>query len=730
MTKTILNSLAAVHLAGVAGTAIAMALATGASAQQTSTTTIQNDAADILVTGQRIGGISLDTPSTAGTRLGLTALETPASVAVLSGDMIRDFGYQTIADATSRAPGISSVPFPGTGNNALSTRGFYGVNSITQTYDGMQLYNAGGVITFPFDPWNVERVEILYGPASVLYGAGAIGGAVNVVSKKPDTQNSRMQSQFSLGSWNSVRVAADVTGPLSDRIAYRANVSYNRSDGWMDRGRSRSFAASAALRFQLTDTLSLSIVDDYGDNRPTTYEGTPLVNGAIDERFRRQNYNAADARIRFEENRARVNVEWTPSDSFSFRSDAYAIHQYREYFETYTYAYVPAAGLLPERVRRTQYRDIVGYQHQFGDHGFATLKSGLGRGVDNALVVGFDINHNRYDRRDNGSFPGSSTVPAFGFNPGSYADGTGIAYLRPQYIAQVDQLGFFAQDRVTFGETLSLVAGVRWDQYRMKRTSQPASPSDPAPNTVSGAGWNVGIVYNPVPTISLYAQYATANDPVTSLASISASQILFDLSPGRQFEVGAKGSHAHGALEWTLAAYRIVKKDLLVPVLGNLSLTEQVGQQSSKGIEASVAVRPVKAWTIVANGAILNAKFDDFFASVGGVRTSLAGLQPQFVPEEMANVRSTIDLTPALQLRGEWQYVGRRFTDNSNTFPLPAYDVTAVGARWLVAPQLKLDLRVDNVFDTTYAVSSYAGNGTQVILGAPRSVTGTLSVAF
>lgn len=715
---------------GVALFALATGLAGPAAAQQTESTTTQEDARDILVTGQRDQGISLATPSTAGTRLGLTSLETPASVAVLSGDLIRDFGYQTIADATSRAPGISSVPFPGTGNNALSTRGFYGVNSITQTYDGMQLYNAGGVITFPFDPWNVERIEILYGPASVLYGAGAIGGAVNVVSKKPDPKNTRMQGQFSLGSWNTTRAAFDVTGPLNDRVAYRLNASYNRSDGWMDRGTSSSVAVSAALRFQVTDTLAISIADDYGDIKPSTYEGTPLVNGKIDRRLRRQNYNVADARIRFEENRARVNLEWAPSDVFSFRNDAYAIHQFREYFENYTYAYVPATATLPERVRRSQYRDIIAYQHQYGDHGFATIKTPFGNGFDNELAVGFDVNHNRYDRRDNGSFPGSSTVPALGFDPGFYGQGTGITYRRPAYIAEVDQYGFFAQDRLKLGEMLSIVAGVRWDSYRLKRESTPPSASDPAPNTISGAGWNAGIVFNPVPSVSLYAQYATANDPVTSLASISASQILFDLSPGRQYEVGAKGSHLDGRIEWTLAAYKIIKKDLLVPVLGNLSLSEQVGQQSSKGIEASLLLTPVRGWTIVANGTILDARFDDFFASVGGVRTSLAGRQPQFVPEETANVRTTFDITPAIQARAEWQYVGRRYTDNTNNFPLRAFDVTAVGVRWLVAPQLKLDVRVDNVFDEIYAASSYAGNGTQQILGAPRSVTGTLSVAF
>lgn len=708
---------------------LTLAAAQAAMAQQTSSVTTVEDRDTILVTGQREAGISLETPSTAGTRLGLTALETPASVAVLSGDMIRDFGYQTVADATSRAPGISAVPFPGTGNNALSTRGFYGVNSITQTYDGMQLYNAGGVITFPFDPWNVERIEILYGPASVLYGAGAIGGAVNVVSKKPDPEHSRMQAQLSYGSWNTTRAAFDVTGPVSDRLSYRLNASYNQSDGWMDRGRSRSFAASAALRFQATDTLAISLVDDYGDIRPSTYEGTPLVNGRIDERLRRQNYNVADARIRFEENRARINVEWSPSENFTFRNDAYMIHQYREYFENYTYTYLPATGALPERVRQSQYRDIVAWQHQYGDHGFATIDSRIG-GAENSLAIGFDVNHNRYNRHDNGTYTGSTTVPALDFDPGVYAQAPGATYRRPQYIATVDQIGFFAQDRLKLGEQLSLVAGVRWDRYRMKRRSQPASANDPAPNSINGAGWNAGIVYNPLPTISLYAQYATANDPVTSLASISASQILFDLSPGRQYEAGAKGSHLGGRIEWTLAAYKIVKKDLLVPVLGNLSQSEQVGRQSSRGVEASLTVTPLPGWSLVANGTVLDSRFDDFFATVGGVRTSLKGNRPQFVPEKTANVRTSLDVTPTVQLRAEWQYVGKRYTDNTNLYVLPAYDVTAVGARWLVTPALKLDFRVDNLFDEIYAVSSYAGNGTQQILGAPRSYTGTLSMAF
>jgi len=147
----------------------------------------------ITISSGKIRDGSLAQPSNAGSRLDLTPLETPASVAVVPGATIRRLGLSTVLEAKTLAPGVTSSNNPGNGGNLLNARGFTGQNSVKQLYSGLEMFNAGGVVSFPFDPWNVERIEALNGPASVLYGTGAIGGAVNVVPKRPDPSNAQSE---------------------------------------------------------------------------------------------------------------------------------------------------------------------------------------------------------------------------------------------------------------------------------------------------------------------------------------------------------------------------------------------------------------------------------------------------------------------------------------------------------------------------------------------------------
>ncbi len=123
-------------------------------------------------------GLNLRTPDRTASRLGLTPLETPASLDIVSGETARLRGQDTIAEAvTQDATGITTIAAPGNGNGAFTSRGFAGPNSIQQLYDGTRFYVGANTVTFPFDTWNVERIEVLRGPSSVLYGDGAIGGA-------------------------------------------------------------------------------------------------------------------------------------------------------------------------------------------------------------------------------------------------------------------------------------------------------------------------------------------------------------------------------------------------------------------------------------------------------------------------------------------------------------------------------------------------------------------------
>ena len=107
---------------------------------------------------------------------------------------------------------------------------------MVRLYDGVQLLVGQGTVTFPFDAWTVDRVEYLAGPASVMYGAGAIGGAINVVPRKAAFDHAQTAVRLSAGSDNTWRIGAGRGGPIADTVAYRADVSHNRSDGFIDRG--------------------------------------------------------------------------------------------------------------------------------------------------------------------------------------------------------------------------------------------------------------------------------------------------------------------------------------------------------------------------------------------------------------------------------------------------------------------------------------------------------------
>src|SRR5437762_4039589 len=114
---------------------------------------------------------------------------------------------------------------PGNGGGAVVARGFGGVGSVMQLFDGDQLFVGSGTVTFPFDPWTVDRIEVLGGPASVMYGNGAIGGVINVIPRKPNRQGFEHTARLTGGSNNTWRAAVDTTGPINSRMAYRLDLS-------------------------------------------------------------------------------------------------------------------------------------------------------------------------------------------------------------------------------------------------------------------------------------------------------------------------------------------------------------------------------------------------------------------------------------------------------------------------------------------------------------------------
>jgi len=255
-------------------------------------TTVQASAVDE-------GESDLQTPTRSGSRLALSALETPASTSSLSGAEVRERNNLTVQDAVTRTPGISSIGNPGNGGTALSARGFTGHSAVMQLYDGTRQYVGAGTVTFPVDTWSVARVDVLRGPASVLYGEGATGAVTNVVPKKPFAGEVLNHLRLGYGSDDRRQAALDSGGSLSDALSYRFTLNQQASNGWVDRGDSESLALSAAVRWEASEDLSFTLSHDQGDQQPERYFGTPLVAGQYRESLRDHNYNVDNAEIRY-----------------------------------------------------------------------------------------------------------------------------------------------------------------------------------------------------------------------------------------------------------------------------------------------------------------------------------------------------------------------------------------------------------------------------------------------
>ena len=189
----------------------------------------------------------LDKPVAVGSNLDLTPLQTPASVTVISREQLDEHGDSKIVDAITRSPGYSSMGHPGNSGSSLSVRGFTDTTSVMWLYDGVRQYGGVG-ISFPFDTAGVDHIDVLRGPASVIYGDGAIGGVLNVVPKKPSRGPIENEIGFTLGSNNTPRMHFGSGGAIDDKWSYRVDLSGDRSDGWVDRGYSNDLSLAAALR--------------------------------------------------------------------------------------------------------------------------------------------------------------------------------------------------------------------------------------------------------------------------------------------------------------------------------------------------------------------------------------------------------------------------------------------------------------------------------------------------
>ncbi|VCW38399.1 TonB-dependent receptor [Pseudomonas aeruginosa] len=665
--------------------------------------------------------IDLATPVSAGSRLGLSALDTPASTSSISGEEVRRRNNPSVQAAVTRSPGISFIGTPGDGGTGLSARGFSGHASVMQLFDGTRLYTGMGTVNFPSDPWMVERIDVIRGPASVLYGEGATGAVINVVPKKPFAGEIRNHLRLGYGSYDNRQLALDSGGSLTDSLSYRLNLNQQQSHGWIDRGDSRNLGISAALRWQASDDLAFTLAHDYGDQEPMNDFGTPLVGGKYHKRLREKNYNVRNDVRRYNDQWTRLTSDWSLSDSVTASNQLYYIKARRHWRNAETYEWdVPREELL-----RRDYLRISHEQEQIGDRQTFAFQHAL-FGLDSRTLVGAEYNRIRFRLSNNSPYTdvGGDYIDPWHPAPGYFESRSPY---RPHSRSQTRTFALFAENRLQLNERLSLVTGVRRDQNHIDRDDLRAGTR--SDRSLQGGNWRAGMVFALTPELSLYGQYSTSEDGVSNLITLNAAQQQMDLTHSKQTEVGLKQLFPDGRGEWTLAAYHIVKKKLLSANPLPPHDAQQVGQQSSDGLEASLELNLAQDWRLSANAALVRAEYDDFDETIDGQTYSRNGNRPRNVPRRTANLWLDKSFAETLRVGAGLRYVDRRYADAANQASLPGYTVVDANLGWRVRPDLTLGLELYNLFDRQYALADN-NNGQQWIMGQPRSFNVTADFSF
>ncbi|WP_330996926.1 TonB-dependent receptor [Burkholderia stagnalis] len=672
----------------------------------------------INVTARNVPFDPLTQPLETGSRLGLASLDTPASVETVTAEAIEARGDRTVLDAVTRATGFTNAAAPGNGGTALSVRGFGGQESVMTLLDGVRLLPAAGTITFPFDTWSVDRIEVLRGPASVLYGEGAIGGVVNVVPKRPQrTRETTLQA--GIGADGAKRVAFDTTGALGPRLSYRFYVSDARANGLAERADTHTTAFGGALKFDVSPRLTLTLDYDYGRQMPATYFGVPAPNGVLDSTLRKVNYNVGDATITYYDQWTRLSATYRPAAGVTIDNQFYYLTSNRHWRNAEAYALDAAAG----RVTRGDYLELHHHQRQVGDRLSARVDGQL-FGRANRFVVGTEFNQITFEGINNSPYGGESTVNAHGFDPGAFTSPDPTV---PQFRTRTRQAAVFAENRLELLPRVAWVSGLRYDHIAYHR--EQAATGAGFDKHFAHLGWRTGFVYEIAPTLTAYAQYTTGAEGLGSLVTLSASQANFRLATGEQWEAGVKQTLFDGRAYWTFAVYDITKRNLLSTDPFNPALRQQVGRQSSRGVELTGGARLPRGMTVDANVALLRARYDAFDQTVGGVAHSRAGNVPSNVPQQTANLWLGWAFAERWQANAGVRYVGPTYGDDANRVSIPSYTVFDASLRWQATSRTDFALYLRNLANRTYAVTTSNG-GEQWLLGPSRAAELVATMRF
>lgn len=678
----------------------------------------------VVVTGSRVRVLEQFTPT--GSRLNLSAKETPATLDVINANLIQARGFLNVEEAADSMPGVTSGGAPGDLEN-FHIRGFSDTQ-ITVLHNGIYV-GPSDMVNRPQNSFNVQSVEILKGPSSILYGQGAIGGAINVVNKAPTFGAPTYNAYGAIGSFGTTAIGVGGSARLTDDLAGRIDISRTSTDGYVKNTHGDSFDATMSLLWKPRSNLDVQLSLDILKDHPSGYWGTPLVpstfatspltgvvttsNGyTLDSRMRYVNYNVSDSQISSTQYWPQLFVKWRPADDLTLENYTYYYSATRKWIDSESYAFNPTTNLI-DRDRFFVFHD----QKLFGDQASASYTHDI-FGMANQFVIGMDYSHLDFVRSR--GFPDGDSVDPLNPSPGLF--GPIVPRVSP---TKWDDVAVFFEDIFSITPQLKVVTGARYDYLNLTRQNYNADGSFDASSSFKHVyqpfTYRVGIVYDINKYVTPYISYTTGQDPVgDNIFTVNANQ-NFSLGHSWQVEGGVKASAPENRASMTFAVYEIRRNNVLQSISPDVAVP--IGSEGSKGFEATGDARLTRDWTVNANLAYTDAKYENFkYVDANGNLIDASGNQIPNAPKWLANVWTSYTHVAGLplELGGGLRFVGARSGNTADTLRLNAYTTLNVYATYSITPHIDVSFRIDNLTDKAYAQSADINYPTEVILGRPR----------
>ena len=634
------------------------------------------------------------------TRTNTPAKLVPQAIDSVKASELTAFGQPTLSEALTGIPGVNASG--DTRFDGVNIRGFSASNDfyLDGFRDDMQ---------YTRDLGNTERVEVLKGPAAVLYGRGSTGGIVNRVSKKPQKGlESSVSAQ--VGSFDSRRLAADLNGEAGEQVQVRLNLAQEDKDSFRNGVTSKRTLLAPSVNWEISDKLNWLLQYERNEHDRTPDRGIPGVNGRPADVPKEYVYS--DTRRDFIDDVAqstRSRLTWDINDQWQLRQQLGYTSLDSQFDNTYV------TSVKGDQVTRSRWQqDLKANSLISNTEAEGQLQTGP---IEHRLLVGFEQN---WQERTPKLYQNATAIPAGNlYDPGSLPTYDGAMKLSSDANHKVRGYGLYVQDQLSLGDW-HLLAGLRRDDFTV--TSRRNDLNKEETVSVTSLSPRLGLVWNPIEEHAFYASYSKTFTPVGGeLIAITPGDKNNNLDPQhtRLYEGGVKSDWLDGRLATTLSLYRLEmynkrSKDPLDPT--KVILT---GLQRTEGIELSARAQLTDELYLRGGIAIQDAEQVKADADLQGKRP-------------MNVSRQNGELFAGYQSGKQGWFgetgvtaVGDRFADNANTTTLPGYarfDARA-GYRW---QQWETQLSVENLTDHDYFVS--ATSASQIMPGTPRQLH--LSAAY